>query len=293
MLLIWERREHGAPFLWGAAEREGSAAHLRSLVRIVVLSPHRDDAAFSSGLAIEAWLARKHRVTVLNCFTESAYAPFSDAESLHPNDRKSFVTAIRRKEDVAWNKLLRDRLDFHDLTLLDAPLRLACSADEVLTVEIRPGDRAVARVRGAIEKLLKGAGAGQVALVAPLAVGGHIDHRVVRQATLEAVSGTGPPLAFYEDLPYAARPGASEQPASLAQEAQLDLHPVFGQTAAVDDVGAIRRKHAFAECYDSQIDSDDVRLIAEFARPLGGRERLWANPAWRASELGISEELSA
>ena len=67
----------------------------------VVLSPHRDDAAFSLGLAVDSWLAAGHSVSVLNFFTQSAYAPYSDVETLHANDRVSFVSAVRRREDVA------------------------------------------------------------------------------------------------------------------------------------------------------------------------------------------------
>ena len=119
-------------------------------MKILILSPHRDDAAFSLGLAIDTWLAAGHRVQVLNFFTQSLYAPYSDAESLHQNDRVSFVSAVRRREDIAWNKLLRDRLEFHDLDLQDAPLRLNCDLGELPTLEIRAGDRALARAAGAI-----------------------------------------------------------------------------------------------------------------------------------------------
>ncbi len=257
---------------------------------IVVLSPHRDDAAFSLGLSIDAWLAQGHTVSVLNCFTQSTYAPYSDVEALHANDRVSFVSALRRREDNAWNKLATNRLSFHDLDLLDAPLRVACAVDEVLTVEMRPGDRALARTEGAVAKLARKAQANGVFVAVPLAMGGHIDHRIVRQAALNALGATPMPVAFYEDLPYAARLDGAEDPALRAAETWPDLFAGFalGEPAGLED--AMRRKTRIAECYDSQVDSEAIRSMAEFAGRYGGRERLWADAAWRASGLLVSEE---
>ena len=254
-------------------------------MKIAVLSPHRDDAAFSLGLSVEAWLAAGHKVHVLNCFTQSAYAPFSDAESLHRNDRTSFVSATRRREDLAWNKLLGGKLQMTDLDLLDAPLRLACEVTEVLTMPIRAGDRAVARVSGAIAKLARK----EYAIALPLAIGGHIDHRVTREAGLDALAGVPRAIAFYEDLPYAARPHASSGIAASAEETGLALQPSFA-TAPFDSADAqVARKLRMAECYDTQIDSDDAASIASFSKEYSGRERLWANEMWRCSELAVEE----
>ncbi len=252
---------------------------------IVVLSPHRDDAAFSLGLSVDAWLAQGHTVSVLNCFTQSAYAPYSDVEALHANDRVSFVSALRRREDVAWNKLLANRLSFHDLDLLDAPLRLACSDDEVLTVEIRPGDRALARMEGAVAKLARKSEANRVFLAAPLAIGGHIDHRVVHQAALNVLNSTPMPVAYYEDLPYATREGAAELLQPRAAETSPDLAAAFAVQTSPEPQDGMRRKTRIAECYDSQVDSEAIRSMAEFAERYGGRERLWADAAWRDSGL--------
>ncbi len=254
-------------------------------MRVVVLSPHRDDAAFSLGLTIEFWLNVGHRVEVLNCFTQSEYAPYSDVASLHGNDRRSFVSAVRRREDVAWNKLAGGRLRFTDLDLLDAPLRLSYSVDEVLTVEIRPGDRAVARIAGALRKLAEKAKPGQVAVALPLAIGNHIDHRIVHQASLESLPYAALPIAFYEDLPYAARPGAEQTVEERVKATGLELEACFGLPEPADTSASTLRKRRVSECYDSQIDSDVVSQVASFSERYQGRERLWANAAWFASAL--------
>ena len=254
-------------------------------MKIVVFSPHRDDAAFSLGLSIESWLEAGHRVQVLNCFTQCAYAPFSDADSLHANDRVSFVSAVRKREDAAWAKLLGGKLQMTDLDLLDAPLRLACEVDEVFSLPIRAGDRAVSRVGGAIAKLARTGAANELAIVLPLAIGGHIDHRVTRQAGMEALAKSSLPVAFYEDLPYAARPGAAEQIFAAAESTGFALESCFADEPQTDSAPAVTRKRRMADAYDSQVDSEEAGQIAEFSGGYEGRERLWGNQAWRGSVL--------
>lgn len=254
-------------------------------MKILVVAPHRDDAAFSLGLSIEHWLDAGHRVHVLNCISQSAFAPYSDAEALHPNDRTSFVSAVRKREDAAWNKLLGGRVRFTELDMLDAPLRLVCSVEEVFTLPIRPGDRAVARIAGAIGKMVSKGPPGDLAIVLPLAVGEHIDHRVTRRAGIEALAAGAVPVAFYEDLPYAAMQQFAGTVESHVSDTLLELQPVFAEPEPGAPEARVERKVRMAECYDSQITSAEARLIAEFSRRYGGREQLWANSAWLASVL--------
>lgn len=248
-------------------------------MKIAVISPHRDDAAFSLGLSIDRWLAAKAEVHVLNCFSQSAHAPYSDVDSLHANDRVSFVSATRKREDLAWNKLTGGKLHITDLDLLDAPLRLACSVGEVAALEIRPGDRAVARVAGAIAKLARRG----FVLALPLAIGGHIDHRVTRQAGLQAFEEAPFPLCFYEDLPYAARPGEAETSEISALSTGLGTAPGFAEGIPGDMAAQVARKRRIVDCYDTQIDSEVAGQIAAFCERYGGRECFWSTDAWRTS----------
>ena len=182
--------------------------------------------------------------------------------------------------------MLQWQLKIADLDLLDAPLRLGCGLDEVLQLEIRPGDRALARIAGALRKIAGKGDVGSVALLMPLAVGGHIDHRITNQAASEALTEATIGLGFYEDLPYTARPGAAEEVNSLAAAMQpFSLRPAFAQGAAQDIVRSTERKRRFAECYDSQVDGDVARQIASFCEKYGGRERLWVTRAWPAALL--------
>jgi LmbE family N-acetylglucosaminyl deacetylase len=246
-------------------------------MKIVIVSPHRDDAAFSLSLAIGAWLEAGHSVAVVNCFTRSEYAPYSDVDSLHPNDRRSYVTALRLREDEAWCRHFGPHLTHADLNLKDAPLRLRCGIDEVCSTPVRHGDKALLKIAQAIEAMTP------EVLVLPLALGRHVDHMTARDAVLSLCS-IERLCAFYEDLPYATRPGEADQIVDLAQSLALDLKPVF--TAAPRDLDdAAKWKRQLALSYDSQIDEEVTTQIAEFCRRYEGRERLWANAAWQASTL--------
>jgi LmbE family N-acetylglucosaminyl deacetylase len=257
-------------------------------MKIVVVSPHRGDAAFALGLAVGTWLGEGHAVEVMNVFTRTEQAPYSDVESLHANDRMSFASAVRKREDEAWVKryvgqLGRGKLTLEDLNLKDAPLRLHCSAEEVFQREPELTEKVVSKLTRALE-LSKAD-----AVVLPLGVGRHVDHLTVRVAGLPADRQVFP-VGFYEEQPYAARATASEldeavQAATLA--AGVPLEASFASGSGDVEV-SVQRKQRLALCYDSQLDDAATVEIAEFSRRYEGRERVWVNAAWRAAGLGAA-----
>jgi LmbE family N-acetylglucosaminyl deacetylase len=244
-------------------------------VKITVLSPHRMDVALSLGLVVGSWLEQGHAVEVVNCFTRSGHAPFSDADSVHENDRMSFVSALRKREDEAWHKLYRSaKLTFTDLNLKDAPLRLHCTPEEVFTVDVNPNDKAFAKIHKALER------SRAAAMVFPLGLDGHVDRRIAFEAALP-FAGTSP-VAFYEDQPFAAQGLVSIEDAVQGMAARLgaELTPVFA-SAETDAEAAVARKRRLVLCYVSQLDDAQVALVAGDVAQHGGRERLWANAKWR------------
>jgi hypothetical protein len=247
-------------------------------VKIVIVSPHRQDAALSLGLAVGVWLEQGHAVEVVNCFTRSEHAPYSDADSVHANDRMSFVSALRKREDEEWGKLYRSaKLTLTDLNLKDAPLRLHCAPEEVSSVAVNEADKAFAKIAKALEQS-PAAGA-----AFPLGVGGDVDHRTAMAA---AAAWPGA-LAFYEDQPYAAEDPAlieaAVHPAALA--AGRPLEPWFAG-APMDLDAATARKRRLGLSYVSQLDDAQVERVAGFCAGYGGRERLWASAAWREMFAG-------
>jgi LmbE family N-acetylglucosaminyl deacetylase len=249
-------------------------------VKIAVVSPHRDDAAFALSLTIGTWLERGHAVDVVNCFTRSERAPFSDADSVHANDRMTYVTGLRRKEDESWRKQFGAKLRCLDLNLKDAPLRLRCGVDEVSSVAIKVGDKALGRIAKALEESKPGA------VVLPLALGRDVDHRTAREAGFDFLrTRTGVACGFYEELPEAcAEAGVDDAAGAAGELLGAELSPGFAG-AAVEVEAATRNKLRLVLRYDSQVDDATAAAIAGACGRYGGRERVWGSPAWR--KLGL------
>ena len=255
-------------------------------MNILVLSPHRDDAAFSLGLAIKGWLAAGHCVTVLGIFTRSLSAPYSDADTVHPNDLLSYVSAMRRREDAEFLKLMPG-LQMVDLNLKDAALRLRCTAEELHTLQPTAEDTAIPKIQKALSKLA--AQSGIDAILLPLAIGHHVDHLVVRDAALAFAAAHA--FAFYEDLSDALECGVEIEHAALAELTALresnlftdDLRSVVLRSS--ESVDAAASKSHVISIYASQVDADTIGDISKFTTNYEGGERVWANPAWLNSAL--------
>lgn len=241
-----------------------------------MLSPHRDDAAFSLSLAIGQWLRARHTVTVLNVFTRSRFAPFSDAAFVHENDELSYVSAMRLREDQLWvrrmqehlAKGLKNHLQLAEVNLKDAPIRLRIPVGEVTSTALDPGDRSIEKIR---RSLARHAEEGAMdALVIPAGIGRHVDHVAVREAVQPFTAHR--PAAWYEELPDAAvAASAAEDRELMHGAATAKDHPLQEIVFAEDDAAAKRR---LVLTYASQIEDVDGAVIA------GAAERLWVNAQW-------------
>jgi LmbE family N-acetylglucosaminyl deacetylase len=234
---------------------------------LVVASPHRDDAALSAGLIISRWAARNWPVTIVNCFTVSDYAPN------RPGLNALEVTKLRRQEDESFASALGGRAQFADLGLLDAPLRLQCSSDVVCGFQAAEKQLAetVESVATAMAPFV-----GEI-LLAPLAIGDHIDHLVVRRACSSFIRSAL--VAFYEDLPYA---GAADAGAIAAAISAIEsASDVVLEGVIVPAANAVSRKMRLVHIYSSQLSGDDEAQIASHTLSLAG-ERFWADPRARA-----------
>jgi len=212
---------------------------------------------------------------------------------VHENDRLSYVSAMRLREDELFvqrmtqelPRNLKSNLSRVDLNLKDAPIRLRCPVDEVCSTPVNPEDPAIEKIRKALTRQSE---AGNMdALALPLGLGDHVDHLTVRAAALPFTEG-GLPSAFYEDLPYAAYPGTPanlETPRPATDERNAPLTAVLCRSDA-----AAERKQRLILAYASQIDEDTATLVSSFATRYGGAERLWANAAWLA--MAESTQLS-
>jgi LmbE family N-acetylglucosaminyl deacetylase len=257
--------------------------HQEPHLKILILSPHRDDAAFSLSIAITNWLTARHAVTILNVFTRSRYAPYSDADFVHENDQISYVSAMRLREDEHFlrrvtetlPKGLKNNLHMVDLNLKDAPIRLRIPLEELSDTPVNPTDPAIEKIRKTLVKQSE-AGATE-ALVLPAVLGKHVDHLTVREAAMRFTSII--PAAFYEDLPYATtHPSAATDLELLRESAEQRNEPLSPVIYQIES--AVERKCKLILGYASQIDDDAGALISNFATRYNGGERLWANQSW-------------
>jgi LmbE family N-acetylglucosaminyl deacetylase len=228
---------------------------------LTILSPHQDDAGLSLAMTIGAAAGAGHRVQIVNCFTVSEYAPYSNISGT------AGVGRLRSEEDRRFASMMGSTVDVVDLGLRDAPIRLQCPISAVRRRPIGALERNEARqLADAVTRVAKGV------LLVPIGLGTHIDHVVVREAGIR-VAQSGQPVGFYEDLPYAA-----ETRSCCAHRAVDGIARRLGaplQPALVTEMRGVGRKREAIEGYASQISSAQLRSIIQYAELLGGFERLW------------------
>jgi LmbE family N-acetylglucosaminyl deacetylase len=152
---------------------------------VLVLSPHLDDAVLSCSGYIQS-VAASCRVIVATVFAQS-------------DPGHAALYRRRRAEDREAIRLLGAR-PMH-MPFLDAPFRspeyrdffgivFGCAPEYRTTLQ-----RVARQIRETVARYQP------AGVLAPLAAGNHVDHRLVRAAALAAVDPTD--LFFYEDRPYA------------------------------------------------------------------------------------------
>jgi LmbE family N-acetylglucosaminyl deacetylase len=157
---------------------------------VLYVSPHADDVAFSAAGAVAADVAAGARVTVLTLFEApqgAGPADFSDRDARRAEDEafaRSFGVTLARGP---WSDAIVRRKRYASPPQLFAPL----NPDEAPLVD---AVRALVQARVA---------AGCRRVVAPLGVGGHVDHQIAH-AACAALAGVD--VAYYEDTPYVLTP---------------------------------------------------------------------------------------
>ncbi len=168
----------------------------------LALSPHLDDAAFSCGGLLAMLADAGWQVVMATAFTRSVPGPTGFALACQTDKGLAAdvdYMALRRAEDVKAAGVLRVA-DVRWLDLPEAPHRGYNSAVELFGPVLdgedvwRPLAELLRRMLAEVQPAL---------VLAPQGLGDHVDHRQMIRAVLAA--GTGQPLAFYRDTPYAVR----------------------------------------------------------------------------------------
>ena len=175
---------------------------------VLALSPHLDDAVFSAGATLWEMTRAGWRVVIATVFTRSIPDPrgFALACQLDKGLAADIdYMALRRGEDAAACAALG--ASPHWLPFAEAPHRGYGSAP-ALFAGMRHEDGIVAEIAPAIAALI--AELRPALMLAPQAIGGHVDHLALVRA-LDRIDPVAPILWWY-DFPYTERSGEPAQP---------------------------------------------------------------------------------
>ncbi|MDP4002004.1 PIG-L deacetylase family protein [Methylobacterium sp. NEAU K] len=209
----------------------------------LALSPHLDDAAFSCGGLLASLARDGWHVAMATVFTGSVADPrgFALACQLDKGlPAEIDYMALRRAEDVRAAAELGIAPPLH-LPFREAPHRGYGSAPELFS-EVRTDDGIAAELAPALARLI--AAESPDVILAPQAVGGHVDH-VQAVRALRSLDGL-PPILWWRDFPYTVREAAPREPLA-------DLFAALPVQRMVLGGEARARKRAACAAYASQI----------------------------------------
>lgn len=229
--------------------------------KILFLSPHADDVAYSVG-GLVAQLAMRSDLHLITIFGRSGWA-LPEASRGKSADE---ISAEREREDRAY--CARRWIKYE---LLPCPDSFTAGYDEVTELSSAATDDPRT---GGVVNMVRSAVAYRMPqfVLAPCGLGGHVDHQIVRLAAdgLENVD-----VLYYEDVPY-----SSELPLHELEQHLADQGLAPAMTADIDAV--LERKCEDMWSYCSQTSLSTIAEMLLHARRVGiatgtarYAERLW------------------
>lgn len=212
--------------------------------RVVLLSPHLDDAALSCGGLLHA-LQGVSTLVVTLCSGNPPPVATPDGSSKAPARRGHVSPRIRRAEDIMAMRAID--AEFVHLSFPDAIYRRSLQTGKLIYHSARErwiaphGDDA-AHIEELFQLLRRIClDLGPILLVSPMGIGDHVDHQITARVAMR-LAAAGASLLFYEDFPYVADPrsgrgGADGPQAALAR---LQLEPTERFFVPVNIEGKMR-----------------------------------------------------
>jgi LmbE family N-acetylglucosaminyl deacetylase len=236
---------------------------------VVVVSPHRDDAVLSLGGLLQS---APRLITVINVFNVSGWT----REGQRP-DRVGAISRARAKEDRRALKTLGVRPGLA-VGFPEGPLRgigFDCLFDG--DAAVRPSElKALTKALKALFVKLR-----PQLVLAPLGLGGHVDHCLARLAVSQLARTQSFRWACYEDLPYARHLSL----AKLQRQAKNVLGEKQGRLVLRLSPRQRAMKLKALRAYPSQLVKRDLQHVLNHARRVGGGERLHFASTDRAQTL--------
>lgn len=228
------------------------------MARTCILSPHPDDAVWSLG----GWLADRNaheEVVVVSVFDgdEGASAGSGDREDVNQAWRRFVSPSLRRNEDKRALELIGGRVE--SLGFIDAAMRRDANTAYIFDRlealfdmrEIGKEDLLL-RVARSVSACLEPGDA----VFAPLALGGHVDHRIVKDAARMLPQGI---TGWYADFPYARNIAESDMDKALqsiggtVRPAQVDVDFDVWRRAALSYRSQVVRLFGGAGAFEEQL----------------------------------------
>ena len=262
----------------GARARRMTAG---TTARWLYLSPHLDDAALSCGGQISRATRTGLAVDILTIFAGDEPGPLEPIASplveriydLWQLPRGEIMATRRREDAAACRELAAGPLHWELQEAIhrrdpDRPEALYPSLERLFGAVAAPEEMLVVRLA---ERFAGLPGAGEYQrIVAPLGVGGHVDHRLVRAAAERAF---GASLLYYEEFPYVVWKLFALRRAGIHGRSWEALREPLSE----EDIAA---RIAAIACYASQVSplfrtpARIERLVRRHVRQARG-ERLW------------------
>lgn len=273
----------------------GSAVPWDDIERVVVLSPHLDDAVLSCGGLLNFLTDRQAACLVISIYCGNPPAVKSADGSSRTFQRKGHANPrLRRREDIA--AMHSADADFVHLSFSDGIYRRSPLTNQFIYRHAHERWEAprVDDLAHAEELYLVLArlclNLGRILLVSPMGIGQHVDHTIVARVALR-LAERGASLLFYEDFPYVVDPtmgsGAPDDPQRALR--RLGRSPSTRMALPVD----VPAKAALIGQYSSQIpalfDDDQGVLTALNTRQLDGQpsEFYWKTREYRPTKKDV------
>jgi 2'-N-acetylparomamine deacetylase / 2'''-acetyl-6'''-hydroxyneomycin deacetylase len=239
--------------------------------KILVISPHSDDAAYSIGGLLQKSILES-RVHLLTLFGRSNFT----RKSGFARDWQS-VTELRKREDSAFARRIGAELTYVDLP--EAAIRIGTTSNAIFANAGSSARLVIpAKLRVQVKRLLDTLQ--PVCVFAPLGIGGHRDHLIARQLSTAEARNRKLPLFYYEDLPYAAEISRGALSA-YAHAIDPGLRPARVPIHLAAKLNNLT-------LYRSQVGAAELEIVAAYARRSrnGPMERVWS-----ASHAGLLRNL--
>lgn len=211
--------------------------------RVLIISPHCDDAAFSIGELIYEISRLEIELIILTCFSKSRYAinqPLLGVED---------ITLIRKSEDKLFYKLCNaNSMQFIYLDLMDAPLRTDRINDTVFDPILRADDMLLAKI---IKNTIKSLLTTDTLLLFPMATGSHIDH-VITNIACHDIANSHDHYGVYLDQPYV----------TLKETVSVDFRINKFDVITYSINKNIKRR--IIDCYLSQRDDEERKAMLSY-----------------------------